>query len=149
MTKIAPSADCRELEFVQSVIETARRLYDWPSDVDAALADASDRIQEVAVVPRVVRPDGLPTPETVSVLTGHQVVPTGSHEYYVEIDYVLEDGETATQAADRLAFRHDLHVAVVSEHGPAGGASELRLMGTWPRLWGFLEGYFKDAGALD
>jgi hypothetical protein len=99
--------------------------------------------------PAVVRPDGLPTPETVSMLQGVEIAPYSGVEgpmpdwYTVTLDVVVEPDSTAFQTGQEIARRHKLVFKVLSWSGPGGGWPEIKLTGPWPNLWGYLKEYFQ------
>lgn len=50
----------------------------------------------------------------------------------LELDTVLDEGETAEQAVETLSQGFDISASVAAEHGPAGGHPLIRITG--PRL---------------
>lgn len=56
----------------------------------------------------------------------------------VELDTVLNDGETAQEAAETLSQGFDLTAIVTSEHGPGGGHPLIRITGPIAAVAGYL-----------
>lgn len=56
----------------------------------------------------------------------------------VELDTVLNEGETAQEAAETLSQGFDLTAIVTSEHGPAGGHPLIRITGPLAAVAGYL-----------
>jgi hypothetical protein len=50
----------------------------------------------------------------------------------LELDTVLDEGQTAAEAAETLAAGFDVSASVAAEHGPGGGHPLIRITG--PRL---------------
>lgn len=56
----------------------------------------------------------------------------------VKLDTVLNDGETAQEAAETLSAGFDLTAIVTTEHGPAGGHPVIRITGPLAAVVGYL-----------